>query len=207
MALVAERLVAATRAQLAARQRLLDGGAAHVGWKLGMGDRESIDGHIAVGYLTSATLLEPGQAYAADPRARLHVDAEACAQLAGPDEIAAYGVALEIVDLAPLAGEPDSVIAANVFHLAVGFGPLTPDEPVGAAVGLWVNGSPRAAGRWPADLRERLARAAAVLHEAGEQLRVGDRVITGSIVQLPVAAGDQVAVTVGEDSAVTAQII
>jgi 2-keto-4-pentenoate hydratase len=74
-------------------------------------------------------------------------------------------------------------------------------------VGRRDTGTPRAAGRGPADLRERLARAAAVLHEAGEQLRVGDRVITGSIVQLAVAAGDQVAVTVGEDSAVTAQII
>jgi hypothetical protein len=59
MAVVTSRLLAAMREQLAARQRLLHNGAAHLGWKLGMGDREGIGGHIVVGYLTSATSLVP----------------------------------------------------------------------------------------------------------------------------------------------------
>jgi len=45
MAVVTPRLLVTTREQLAARQRLLRDGAAHVGWKLGMGDREGIDGY------------------------------------------------------------------------------------------------------------------------------------------------------------------
>jgi hypothetical protein len=46
-------LRAAMREQLAHRD-LMASGARHVGWKLGVGDRESIGGLIAVGYLTSA---------------------------------------------------------------------------------------------------------------------------------------------------------
>jgi len=91
VAVVDSRLIAALRDQLAVRRRTLDEGAQHVGWKLGMGERESIGGHIAVGYLTSATVLAPGQAYAAPPGAKLHADVEACVRLGGPEEIVAYG--------------------------------------------------------------------------------------------------------------------
>jgi hypothetical protein len=42
---------------------LLRGGATRVGWKLGMGDRERIGDEIAIGYLTSATVLDVGATY------------------------------------------------------------------------------------------------------------------------------------------------
>ena len=201
------RLVEAMRAQLRHRRAVLDEGARHLGWKLGMGDRESVGGHIAVGYLTSATLLTPGEPYAAPPGAALHVDAEACAQLGGPEEIVAYGVAIEIVDLAPLPGEPESVVASNVFHRAVCLGSFSNREPVGATVILRVGGLERARGQWPGDIGERMARAAEVLDAAGERLAAGDLAITGSIVQVPVAIGDHVAAAVGDDAPVTVQIV
>jgi 2-keto-4-pentenoate hydratase len=206
MAVVDERLIAMVRAQLAERRRALQGGARHVGWKLGMGDRESIGGHIAVGHLTSKTVLEPGSAFAAEPEAEIHVDAEAAIELAGPEAIAAYGLALEIVDLAPLPDEPDSVVVSNVFHCAVVFGRLKPREPVRATVSLRVNGAEVACGPWPDDLRERIVAAGEILEAAGERLRRGDRVITGSIVQVPIAAGDRVTAAIGDDAAVTLQI-
>ena len=87
-----------------------------------MGDRERIEGSIAVGYLTSQTVLASGDRYGGAPDAHLHADAEAVVVLgsdvdpAGGVEsvagaIAGYEAALELVDLAPLDGEPDSVVA------------------------------------------------------------------------------------------------
>jgi 2-keto-4-pentenoate hydratase len=206
MAVVDERLIAMVRRQLAERQHALDGGARHVGWKLGMGERESVGGHIAVGHITSKTVLESGSAFAAEPGAEIYADVEASVELAGPEDIAAYGVALEIVDLAPLPDEPESVVVSNVFHCAVAFGPLTPGEPLGTMVSLRVNGAERASGWWPNDLRERIAAAGEILDAAGEQLRTGDRIITGSIVQVALGPGDRVAAVIGEDAAVTLQI-
>jgi hypothetical protein len=58
-------LRAAMREQLAHRD-LMASGARHVGWKLGVGDRESIGGSIAAGYLTSVTCLESGGTYQID---------------------------------------------------------------------------------------------------------------------------------------------
>jgi hypothetical protein len=207
MAVIDPRLIAAMHEQLAERGRLIEAGAHHVGWKLGMGKRESIGGHIAVGYLTSATVLEAGQTYAAVPGAQLHADAEACVELAGPDEIAGYGVALEVVDLAPRGGEPDSIVASNIFHSAVCFGPWWTAEPVVATVRLCIDGEERGRDRWPQDLRERIRQAAELLAAAGAGFAAGDRIITGSIVQVPIAAGNHVAAAVGDHAVVTVQIV
>jgi hypothetical protein len=206
MAVVDERLIAMVRRQLEERRRALDGGARHVGWKLGMGERESIGGHIVVGHITSKTVLKSGSTFVAETGAEVYVDAEASVELAGPEEIAAYGVALEIVDLAPLPDEPESVVVSNVFHCAVAFGPLNRSEPVGTTVSLRVNGAERACGPWPGDLRERIAAAGEILDAAGEQLRPGDRIITGPIVQVPLRLKDRVAAVIGDDAAVTLEI-
>ena len=208
MAVVPARLVAATREQMAARAGMLERGATHVGWKLGMGDREAIDGHLAVGFLTSATVLDPGSSFDAPPGADLHLDVEAYVELAAdhPDAIGGYGVALEIVDLTPRPGEPDSIVATNIFHLAVSFAPTAAAEPRGAELGVLVNGTLGQAGRWPHDLGDRLRGAADVLEAVGLGLRAGDRIITGSIVQVPIAPGESVAAVIGEDELLTLQI-
>jgi hypothetical protein len=125
----------------------------------------------------------------------------------GPDEIVAYGVALEIVDLASLPGEPESVIAANVFHRAVCFGPSWPAEPTQDPVSVRVGGSERDRGGWPGDLRERIRQAAEILAAAGEGFSAGDLIITGSIVQVPIAAGNHVTAAVGDHAVVTVEIV
>jgi 2-keto-4-pentenoate hydratase len=209
MAVVSPRLAAAMREQLTARQRLLQNGATHIGWKLGMGDREGIDGHIVVGHLTSATLLESGATHRAELAEDLHVDVEAYVELDGdgPEAIGGYGVALEIVDLTPLQREPDSIVATNIFHRAVSFGPLSPDEPSNAEVGLRVNGELRRTNPWPADISTRLTAAAEVLEADGANLRAGDRIITGSIVQVGVSAGDSIVAVIGGDASVTLRLV
>jgi hypothetical protein len=201
---VSPRLITATREQLSSRERLLDqNGATHVGWKLGMGDRESIDGHIVVGHITSATVLDPGAAYEVRPEEDLHVDVEAYVEVGA---VEGYGVALEIVDLTSLDGEPDSIVATNIFHRAVSFGPPAPAEPSRAEVGLLVNGELRQTNPWPSDIAERLSAAAEVLEGVGSHIEAGDLIITGSIVQLPIAAGDRIAAVIAGATAVALEI-
>jgi 2-keto-4-pentenoate hydratase len=202
------RLASALAVQLEARRAALAAGAEHVGWKLGVGERERIGGEIAVGHLTSATLLDPGGTYVASEDADLHADAELAVELGrdvdpGEDShgalraIAAYGLALELVDLAPLPNEPDSVVTANVFHRAVAFGPMARRVSSEGEVVLTVNGERRASGRPSHALGERLAAAARLVRAAGERLRAGDRIITGSVVQVPVGRGDEIVAELG----------
>ena len=179
-----------------------------MGWKLGMGERESIGGEIAVGYFTSETVLADGAAYRGDTDGYLHADAEAMVELAGDldaaggvasvrDAIGRYGAALEIVDLAPVAGEPDSVVAANVFHRAVAFRELEAPPPSDLPVSVRVNEELRGAASWPRDLLDRIAAAARLLQAVGEGFRAGDRVITGSIVQVEIGISDTVVAEFG----------
>jgi 2-keto-4-pentenoate hydratase len=107
------RLVGALAVQLERWRAALRGGAERVGWKLGMGDGERIGDEVAVGHLTSATLLDPGATYGGGGDVALHADAEVALWLgrdvppgadpvAVAEAIAGYGVALEVVDLGDL---------------------------------------------------------------------------------------------------------
>lgn len=181
-----------------------------VGWKLGIGERERIGGEIAVGHLTSATLLAPGGSYRhSSDVAELRADAELAVELVRTIEatstprviaeaIGAYMPALEIVDLRRLAGEPDAVVAANIFHCGVAFGPAVP-SPTGDVHGsLVVNGKVEASAAGPDDLTGRIAAAARILAAVGERIEVGDRLLTGSIVQVPITPGDELMADLGD---------
>jgi 2-keto-4-pentenoate hydratase len=187
------RLVAALRAQLAGRR------GEHVGWKLGVGDRERIGRHIAVGHLTSATTLQPGAVYQPQDGEDLHADAEVSVEI-GPDgRIAAYGAALELVDLRSPLATPEDVVGENVFHRAVAFAPTWGALPPGGVEArLIVDGEVRDAGRSAADIADKVAAAQRILEAVGEALAPGDLVITGSVVQVPVAPGDRVEADLGE---------
>jgi hypothetical protein len=117
-------LVAALREQLG--RRSADGH--RVGWKVGRGDRERIGDGIAVGHLTSATLLESGSTYR--DGSGLHADAE---------------ITLRISE----------------------------------------------------DFSETVRSVARVVGAVGEVLRRGDRIITGSVVQVAVSSGDDVVADFG----------
>ncbi len=198
------RLVGALAKQEAKRQEALAAGAIHLGWKLGVGQRESIAGDIAIGYLTTATCLRPGSTYAATGEDRaLHADVElyvefgqdvpAAAEPSAVEAgISAYGVALEIVDLSPLEDEPDEVVEENLFHRAVAFGPTVAEVARDALASATINGRTAASARVAADVVAKLGRATRLLDASGARFRAGDRVITGSIVQVPVDLGDEV---------------
>jgi 2-keto-4-pentenoate hydratase len=198
------RLAAALAVQLRQWRAALDGGAERVGWKLGMGDRERIGGEVAIGHLTSTTELAPGGVYHAGPGVDLHADAEVAVRLGhDPDAgaapvIAGVAAALELVDLARPPDDPVSVVAGNVFHLAVAFGPFQPPPALeGVRAGLVVNGRLLASAPVAGDVAGRVGAAGRLLRAMGERLEAGDRVITGSVVQVPVGVGDQVVAEFG----------
>ncbi|MDQ4029511.1 MAG: hypothetical protein M3168_00550 [Actinomycetota bacterium] len=186
------RLRSALIEQLARR----DARSTRVGWKIGAGERESIGGEIAVGHLTSGTLLESGSTYRGGG-ADLHADAEVGLELAAGQRIAGYGVALEIVDLAG-TDDPESIVAANVFHRAVALGRMRAALPPNLRAALIVNGEERAAAPVGNELADKVAAVSRLLAAVDETLEAGDRIITGSIVQVPVRPGDDVVADMGE---------
>jgi 2-keto-4-pentenoate hydratase len=188
------RLVRALRTQLQARR------GERVGWKLGVGDAERLGGTLSVGHLTTTTLLEPGATYDA-AGARLHADAE-IAVLIGDG----YAAAIELVDLANAGDSAAAVVATNIFHRAVAFGQPQPVLPARLEGRLLVNGTLRAAGQAPRDVAARIGAAAEILAAVGERLETGDRVITGSVVQVPVQAGDEVTADFGLLGSVTVKL-
>src|SRR5436190_16779069 len=78
---VPPELIAALRAQRERWCAVRERGARRVGWKLGIGRRERIGGEAVIGYLTSATQLDPGATYYAEGAEALHADAEVAIQL------------------------------------------------------------------------------------------------------------------------------
>jgi hypothetical protein len=171
--------------------------ALRVGWKFGGGDDERIGDEIAVGHLSSETTLEDGAIYSGGG-ADLHADIELAVEI-GPDaEICGYGVALEICDLAD-GGTPEEIVAKNDYHRAVAFGPLVDELPADLEGALLVNGDQRAEGRAPSagEVTARVKAVERVLRAVGEGLLPGDRLITGLIVNCPVASGDAVTAELG----------
>ena len=76
-------------------------------------------------------------------------------------------------------------------------GTAEPELPARVEARLLVNGDVRANGEAPTTLADRIERAAVILHAVGEWLEPGDRVITGSVVQVAVRRGDDVVADFG----------
>ena len=196
-------LDAALARQLGQRETVLAGGAAHVGWKLGMGESERRGGDPVIGYLTTATEHLPGGTCEVGGLVSPHADVEVAIELAcdiSPDAdvadaasaIGGWGTALELCDLGNARADAEDVVATNVFHRAFAIGPLqrsAPDGPVGRVL---ADGIELDAAAAEADYGALLVRVARLLDAFGLALRSGDRLITGSIVQVPVRAGQHV---------------
>jgi 2-keto-4-pentenoate hydratase len=214
MAFVDSRLVDALSAQLRRRDLALRGGATRVGWKLGMGDAERIGERPVVGHLTSATRLHPGDVFRAAGVASLHADVELAVRFARdahPDEhvgsaIGGYATALEVVDLGLADANAEAIVEANVFHSAFALSIASSRPPTNGSLGrLIADGRVREEAAVQ-DVAERLDAAAPVLAAVGEAFRAGDWVITGSIVQAPVAAGEHVVAEIEALGAVALRI-
>jgi hypothetical protein len=89
------------------------------------------------------------------------------------------------------------VIRTNVLHRAVVLARAVNARPAVEAR-VWVGAELRAKGLVGFDIEDRIEIARFWLAALGERLEPGDAIITGSIVQAPVASGDEVTVELAD---------
>ena len=175
-----------TRALLMRRREILAQGAQPVGWKIGFNvpktqERLGIDGPLT-GFLTTDSLLEDGDTWALEEGDPVIVESEVALEV-GPDgsSIAALFPALELADEPDLDLKIEQILAGNIFHRAVAFGPRVETRVPGAGR-ILVNGEEQhalSAEQTAANLEAMVEAVAGRLAEAGEELQPGERIITG----------------------------
>ena len=172
-----------TEALLTRRREILAQGAQPLGWKIGFNlpaiqEKLGIDRPLA-GFLTSDGLLEDGAEWDDLP---VIVESEVAVEI-GDDgrSIVALLPALELADPPELDLEVEQILAGNIFHRAVAFGPRVETREPGAGR-ILVNGEEQhsfSADQTVANLDAMVEAIAGRLADAGEELRPGDRIITG----------------------------
>jgi 2-keto-4-pentenoate hydratase len=174
------------RALLVRRREILAQGAQPLGWKIGFNLPEfqrklGIDAPLA-GFLTTDGLLEDGSEWSLGNEGEVIVESEVGVEI-GDDgrSIAALLPALELADPPDLDQDVDTILAGNIFHRAVAFGPRGDTSEPGAGR-ILVNGEVQhelSAEHTGANLERMVEAVAARLAEADERLSPGDRIITG----------------------------
>jgi 2-keto-4-pentenoate hydratase len=173
-----------TRAMLVRRREILARSAEPIGWKIGFNvpeiqEKLGIDRPLA-GFLTSDGLLEDGAEVSLE--GPVMVESEVAVEV-GDDgrSIAALLPALELADPPELDLGVEEMLAGNIFHRAVAFGPRVETQAPGGAR-IIVNGDVEHSlpgERAGANLAEMVDAVAGRLADVGEELRPGDRIITG----------------------------
>jgi 2-keto-4-pentenoate hydratase len=189
-----------TAALLMRRREMCAQAAEPIGWKIGFNvsavqEKLGIDRPLA-GFLTSDGLLESGATWSLGDGGEVVVESEVAVEL-GEDAatIVALLPALELADPPDLSQDVETILAGNIFHRAVAFGPRVETRSPGAAR-ILVNGEEqhaidaKSAG---ARLEEMVSVVADRLAAADERLEPGQRIITGVLAPPHAArAGDTV---------------
>jgi 2-keto-4-pentenoate hydratase len=172
-----------TAALLMRRREILADGAEPIGWKIGFNVPEiqqklGIDSPLA-GFLTTDGLLDDGAEWDDLP---VVVESEVAVEI-GDDgrSIVALLPALELADPPDLELGLEQILAGNIFHRAVAFGPRVETREPGAGR-ILVNGEEQhslSAERTAANLDAMVEVVAGRLADAGEELQPGARIITG----------------------------
>jgi 2-keto-4-pentenoate hydratase len=172
-----------TEALLMRRREILAQGAEPLGWKIGFNlpefqEKLGIDRPLA-GFLTSDGLLEDGAEWDDFP---VIVESEVAVEI-GDDgrSIVALLPALELADPPDLDLGVEQILAGNIFHRAVAFGPRVETREPGAGR-ILVNGEEQhtlSAEQTVVNLDAMVDVVAGRLTDAGEELQPGDRIITG----------------------------
>lgn len=175
-----------TAALLMRRREILAQSAQPLGWKVAFNvpeiqQRLGIDRPLA-GFLTTDGLLEDGATWSLKDDGPVVVESEVAVEV-GDDarSIAALLPALELADPPDLELELEQILAGNIFHRAVAFGPRVETREPGAAR-ILVNGEEQhalGAEQTAANLEAMVEAVAGRLADAGEELRAGERIITG----------------------------
>lgn len=211
------RVRAGLEQQLVAWRTLVGGGADRIGWKVGLNAPQVMEQlglpHPVIGFLTGATVVESGASHSLGGAAKPVAEPEVSIELrrdvqagAEVDEalaaIESLGPAIEVVDIPapPEADQIETVVAGNIFHRAVVFGPTRQDAAVGGTrASIAVDGEECEHGDVTTDLAETIRLVADLLGAAGETLRAGDRIIAGSLTTpVELAPGNRVELDLGQ---------
>ena len=193
------------RAQLARRDEDLAAGAAPVGWKIGF-NTPAIQEHFGlreavVGYLVDTGVVPDGGTVSLAGWAAPAVEVEVAVRIGAAGEVAGLAPALELVDLGMPFDDIEPVLAANICHRAVIFGPEVPGvDPwsMVATVTRAGGGGVVGEGRIVEDPAVTASFVRSYLQVHGAALLPGDRIIAGSVVApVSVAPGDELAVDFG----------
>jgi 2-keto-4-pentenoate hydratase len=188
-----------TAAMLVRRRERLAQGAEAIGWKIGFNvsaaqQKLGIDAPLA-GFLSTDGLLDSGAEVSLGD-GPVVVESEVAVELgADARSIAALLPALEVADPPDLDQDVETILAGNIFHRAVAFGPRVDTREPGAAR-ILVNDEIEhevAPAETVAHLENMIEAVRRRLLDAGEELAPGDRIITG-VIAPPHAAqpGDRV---------------
>jgi 2-keto-4-pentenoate hydratase len=178
--------VSGMAALLVRRREILAQGAEPLGWKVGFNlpefqEKLGIDAPLA-GFLTTNSLLENGVEWSLGNQGEVVVESEVAVELgADARSIVALLPALELADPPDLSLDVDTILAGNIFHRGVAFGPRVETTAPGAGR-ILVNREVQheiEAERAGASLEAMVEAVAARLEAADERLRPGDRIITG----------------------------
>jgi 2-keto-4-pentenoate hydratase len=191
------------RALLTSRSDELAGGATGIGWKIGF-DTPAIQAHFGlsdavVGYLTDTRVVEPGATVSLAGWTAPAVEVELAARVDDDGGIAGLGPALELVDLDISFDDIEPVLAANICHRGVVFGPEVPGaDPRAMAATVTKDGAVVAEGKLTKGPAATIAFVRSYLAAHGAALEAGQRIICGSVVPpVAVAPGDALDVSFG----------
>lgn len=214
-----EQILAGMRDQLAVRDDRLRAGDRQLGWKVGFGTRAAKEklgtDRPLVGFLLQSAEIENGASVAIGGWTAPALEPEIAAHLgrdvppgASWEEVRAsirgLSAAIELADVDPPPEDARSILAGNIFQRHVVLGPVdtgrTNAEGIGGRVVL--GGQEIASTDDPASLTGEIAEVlrltAESLEGAGERLRAGEVVITGSVVPpVQIAPGQEAAVDLG----------
>jgi 2-keto-4-pentenoate hydratase len=213
------RVHAGLERQLDSLRDTIARGAQRLGWKIGLNTAEVQEKlgipDPVIGFLTTATKLEPGATRSLGDLEKPLIEPEVCVRLrrpveagARPDEalaaIQSLGPAIELVDLPAPPDDVEAAVAGNVFHRGVVLGPHREDAAVsGVEAVVRIGGEERDSAKADVDLAATISLVADLLGSAGELLEAGDVIICGSLTPpVPVKPGDHVVADLGPLGAV-----
>jgi 2-keto-4-pentenoate hydratase len=216
--------------QSTVRARVLDEGARHLGWKAGFGTSAAMEslGTTAplIGFLTDRSLRSGGATCAIGDWVKPVLEPEVAVRLGsdlapGADRdaaaaaIDAVATAIELIDLDGPVDDVETMLAGNLFHRHVllgAFAPLSEDLRLDAvALDVVRDGETLAQGADPSAVLGDLAQVVRDLADqaphAGQPLRAGDVVITGSAIPgVPISPGQRFEIRAAGPAPVSVQL-
>jgi 2-keto-4-pentenoate hydratase len=170
------------------RDALAAPGVERVGWKVGLNappvmEALGIDRPV-IGWIASGTALDPPGDVPTAGTTKLGAEPELAITVGADGAVAGLGPAIELVDVDQPFEDLAAILAADIFHHGVLFGPVSEPRPLdGITARVERDGAPEAELdlAQKVDPEETVALVRGRLEELGETLEPGDRIIAGSL--------------------------